>query len=109
MEAKTPEGTRVATPNRISAVSIAGPSVSQRTASYAGAVKSVPVDWHLEFSLDGKPVSLDETIYGAMHKHQHVAGGGSSQSGVYGLPVTFKFKKVDGPAPTSQCNVLTSR
>ncbi|ORY25651.1 hypothetical protein BCR39DRAFT_543634 [Naematelia encephala] len=104
VEAKTPEGTRIATPSQAGvAANQAGPSGSgtttPRTASYAGAVKAAPVDWHLEFSFNGNSVSLDDTIYGAVHKHQQ-AGGPSSFGGVYGTPVVIKFSKVDGPAPT---------
>jgi E3 ubiquitin-protein ligase TRIP12 len=102
VEAKTPEGTRVATPSQAGLASQAGPSAgTPRSASYAGAVKTAPVDWHLEFSLGGQPVSLEDTIYGAVHKSK---GGPASLGGVHGAAVVLRFKKVDGPA-TSELSV----
>jgi E3 ubiquitin-protein ligase TRIP12 len=103
VEAKTPEGTRIATPSQINAgISATDQSgaATPRTGSYAGAVKTAPVDWHIEFSYNGHILSLADTIYGAVHKHQVAseAGGVGTFGGVYGMPVVFKFKKVDGPA-----------
>jgi E3 ubiquitin-protein ligase TRIP12 len=94
----------VATPNQAAAAANAGSSSSgiPRTSSYAGAVKTAPVDWHLEFSMDGKQLSLDDTIYGAVHKHQQASQASSSLGGFYGMPVTFKFRKIDGPASSSE-------
>nr|XP_031864296.1 uncharacterized protein CI109_000209 [Kwoniella shandongensis]KAA5531368.1 hypothetical protein CI109_000209 [Kwoniella shandongensis] len=104
VEAKTPEGTRVATPhqNPLSSAAV-GPSASgvatPRTASYAGAVKTAPVDWHLEFFINGNQISLEDTIYGAVHKNQSTIQSSNSYGGVFNLPVTIKFKKVNGPGP----------
>ncbi|ORX37302.1 hypothetical protein BD324DRAFT_642187 [Kockovaella imperatae] len=94
VEAKTPEGTRIATPNPHQG---AGPSgaATPRTASYAGAVKTLPSDFHLEFTLDGNKLSLNDTIYGAAHKYQRGANGVN----IHGPPVVVKFRKVDGPRP----------
>ncbi|KAK8858675.1 hypothetical protein IAR55_002904 [Kwoniella newhampshirensis] len=102
LEAKTPEGTRVATPQQnplsSAAAGISGGGLTTpRTASYAGAVKTAPVDWHLEFFINGNAVSLEDTIYGAVHKNQDTIHSGNSYGGVFNLPVTIKFKKVDGP------------
>ncbi|KAK4687050.1 E3 ubiquitin-protein ligase TRIP12, partial [Tremellales sp. Uapishka_1] len=98
VEAKTPEGTRIATPNQAaqagSNTAEAGPS---RMSSYAGAVKTAPVNWHLEFTLNGVKISLDDTIYGAVHKSR--SKDAPAQLGVFGMPVMFRFRKVDGPAP----------
>lgn len=77
--------------------------------SYASAVKTKPADWHLEFSMDDHILPLDLTVYGAIHQHEvrKKATGSASQSqlpsnllwqGVY----TVKFKKVPGPAPSSE-------
>ena len=54
--------------------------------------------------MDGHKLSLRDTIYGALHRYQQPSGGqrGSSLGGLYGMPVTFKFRKVDGPAPLSR-------
>lgn len=71
-----------------------------RTGSYAGAVKTAPADWHLEFTLNGTTLSLEDTLYGAVHKYANKAVGASMSS--YSNMVTIMFKKVDGPAPTSE-------
>ncbi|TXT15889.1 hypothetical protein VHUM_00392 [Vanrija humicola] len=101
VEAKTPDGTRIATPNQAAAASSASAAgaastgTPTRTGSYAGAVKTAP-DWHLEFSINGKPLSLEDTIYGAVHK---MAKSSASPVNIFNLPVTFKFRKVEGATP----------
>ena len=109
MEAKTPEGTRIATPNQAAGQSNAEASGTgtPRTASYAGAVKTTPADWHLEFSLNGAPLSLNDTIYGAVHKHKQNDNETSSMRS-YGATVVFKFKKVDGPVPPTSKSLHNS-
>lgn len=104
VEAKTPDGTRIQTPNQAAAESNAvattsggGSGTPSRGNSYAGAVKTAPTDWHLEFSINGEPLSLEDTIYGAVHKHSR---SGSSSAHVFGLPVSLVFRKVEGPVPT---------
>ncbi|OCF37256.1 E3 ubiquitin-protein ligase TRIP12 [Kwoniella heveanensis BCC8398] len=105
LEAKTPEGTRIATPQQnLPGQAAAGPSAAAGGApgsSYAGAVKTAPSDWHLEFFIGGSKISLDDTIYGAVHKNQESIPDGG-YGGVYNSPVTIKFKKVEGPAQTSE-------
>ncbi|BEJ17896.1 hypothetical protein CspHIS471_0701640 [Cutaneotrichosporon sp. HIS471] len=98
VEAKTPDGTRIATPNQAAAESGgAGSSATPtQTGSYAGAVKTTPVDWHLEFSVDGQTLRITDTIYGAVHKY---AKNSPTPGSAFTLPVTFKFRKVDGPLP----------
>nr|XP_019045516.1 E3 ubiquitin-protein ligase TRIP12 [Kwoniella bestiolae CBS 10118]OCF24446.1 E3 ubiquitin-protein ligase TRIP12 [Kwoniella bestiolae CBS 10118] len=106
VEAKTPEGTRIATPqqNPPAATATAGPSGSgaatPRGSSYAGAVKTAPTDWHLEFNINGNKLSLNDTLYGAVHRNQEAISGGNpaGYGGIYSMPVTIKFRKVEGPA-----------
>ncbi|EGO22225.1 hypothetical protein SERLADRAFT_357165 [Serpula lacrymans var. lacrymans S7.9] len=102
IEAQTPEGTRVATPNSSKdthTISTSRQALSNRT-SYAAALKAKPSDWHLEFSMDDHALPLDLTIYGAIHQHEARKKQGAVPSsliwqGVY----TVKFKKVTGPPP----------
>jgi E3 ubiquitin-protein ligase TRIP12 len=102
IEAQTPDGTRVATPNTATKeglFSMAHSALSTR-GSYAAALKAKPTDWHLEFSMDDQVLPLDLTIYGAIHQHEMRKKTGSTPlsmiwQGVY----TIKFKKVAGPAP----------
>ena len=103
MEAQTPDGTRVATPNPTKPYSGAptprgtlGPKTS-----YAGALKSKPSDWHLEFSMDDHKLPLDLTIYGAIHQHEarKKSGTAIAPSMIWQNVYTIKFRKVPGPAP----------
>lgn len=98
VEAKTPDGTRIATPNQAAAESggFSSSATPTQTGSYAGAVKTAPVDWHLEFSVDGQILGITDTIYGAVHKY---AKKSSAPGSAFNHPVTFKFRKVDGPLP----------
>ncbi|THH11305.1 hypothetical protein EW145_g739 [Phellinidium pouzarii] len=101
VEAQTPDGTRVATPNP-SADPIS--SLSTQKPSYAAALKNKSNDWHLEFTMDGHVLPLDMTIYGAVHQHEErKSPGGTIPSnmiwqGVY----TVKYKKITGPRLTPE-------
>lgn len=97
VEAQTPDGTRIATPNQAASSSNAnaGSASTPSRSSYAGAVKTAPVDWHLEFSINGQVLSLEDTVYGAVHKY---AKASPSPLNAFNIPVTFKFRKVEGPA-----------
>lgn len=117
VEAKTPDGTRIGTPVQASGSTAPGSSLSASPSrptsaaggastssaagsSYASALRSTPSDWHLEFSLNGKPIALDATIYGAIHRSEQgnaVATG--LQRGIWSGVYTVTFKKVPGPAP----------
>lgn len=98
VEAQTPDGTRVATPN--ASISTARQTLSTR-ASYAAALKAKPSDWHLQFSMDEHILPLDLTIYGAMHQHEmRKKSGPLPPSLIWQGVYTVKFKKVNGPPPT---------
>ncbi|KAL4245224.1 UPL family protein [Abortiporus biennis] len=106
VEAQTPDGTRVATPNPAKAgltAAAARLSLAPK-ASYAAALKAKPSDWHLEFFMDDHQLPLDLTIYGAIHQHEmrKKAGTAISPSMIWQNIYTVKFKKVAGPAPTSE-------
>ncbi|KAJ1306674.1 hypothetical protein OPQ81_007668 [Rhizoctonia solani] len=111
VEAQTPDGTRVATPNPAAAERQTPTSSSSSKFSYAAALKAKPTDWHLEFSMDGHILPLDTTIYGAVHNHEArraAASGSTSGSNVASLSApslwqgvyTVKYRKVPGPPPT---------
>ncbi|KAG8894296.1 Ubiquitin fusion degradation protein 4, partial [Tulasnella sp. 403] len=96
VEAQTPEGTRVATPNPAASSTSSLPT----KASYASALKAKPLDWHIQFSMDDHPLPLDMTVYGAVH--QHIVRKGSPAlplSSLWNGVYTIKFKKVPGPVP----------
>lgn len=105
VEAQTPDGTRVATPNPPKdAASTLSALTTASKLSYASAVRARPVDWHLEFTMDDHALPLDMTIYGAVHQHELRKSNGSPMplnlvwQGVY----TVQYKKVPGPAPTPE-------
>lgn len=116
VEAQTPDGTRVATPNPLNLLratkGAVGPGLAGK-ASYAAALKAKPTDWHLQFEMDDSVLPLDLTIYGAIHQHQMRKTGSSAVAphmiwqGVH----TINFKKVTGPAPPAEAreDALKSR
>ncbi|KAK3333376.1 hypothetical protein B0T19DRAFT_124257 [Cercophora scortea] len=111
--ARKEDGTRVPTPSqsrpapslasRTSALTAAlqntpTPGASSRPMSYAAAMQAVPQDWHIEFSLDGKVIPHETTIYRAVHS----SGSGSDEhlsrtvwQGIHSI----KFRRVPGPPP----------
>ncbi|CAO1638599.1 unnamed protein product [Sympodiomycopsis kandeliae] len=126
VEAKTPDGTRIGTPLTSSTPDTsakAGSSSSPARPSYAAALQRKPTDYHLEFSMHGKKLDLDSTIYAAVHQFETrpggnmssastagAAGGSSSsaalansmlQRSIWSNVYTVRFRKVEGPAPTS--------
>ena len=80
--ARKEDGTRVATPQPGTPVPGStrppssgqspgpSPAVSGGRPSYAQALASVPQDWHIEFSLDGKIIPNNTTIYRAIHHNR---------------------------------------
>ncbi|GAA5933715.1 putative ubiquitin-protein ligase UFD4 [Sporobolomyces koalae] len=98
--AKTPDGTRVATPtlSSTSAATSARPAPAPKSrSSYAAALKAEPTDFHLEFSLAGRAVGLDTTIFGAVHRHeseQPLASRRNFWHSIYDI----KYRKVEGKA-----------
>ncbi|GAA5832992.1 hypothetical protein JCM11251_006474 [Rhodosporidiobolus azoricus] len=117
--AKTPDGTRVATPQPAAGTS-AAPSASSRPspaptpkprASYAAAVKSEPTDFHLEFSLGEQDVGLDTTVFGAVLRHENQQQVGLKRNMWYSV-YDVKFRKVAGaarPDEEDDANALSDR
>ncbi len=67
--------------------------------SYAAALASTPQDyWHLEFSIDGKTIPNETTIYRAVHHNRELPSEPSARS-VWSGVHTINFKKVKGPPP----------
>lgn len=108
--AQTPNGSRVDTPVQNDANAEAGPSRpavgGARGSSYATALKTSPTDWHLEFSMDGKVMPLETTVYGAVHQHESTSGIlNGVQRGIWSGVYPIRFRKVPGPAPTNGASV----
>ncbi|KAH6647608.1 hypothetical protein BKA67DRAFT_662382 [Truncatella angustata] len=72
---------------------------SSRPFSYAAAVQSVPQDWHIEFSLDGKVIPNETTIYRAVHSASANADEHLTRS-IWSAVHSIKFRRVPGPPPT---------
>ncbi|EXJ54131.1 E3 ubiquitin-protein ligase TRIP12 [Cladophialophora yegresii CBS 114405] len=108
--ARKEDGTRVATPQPGTPIppsarppsSGQSPGPSPVTAggrpSYAQALAAVPQDWHIEFSIDGKIIPNNTTIYRAVHHNRDQPQDLSSRS-VWSGVHTVKFRKVRGPPP----------
>ncbi|EAQ85246.1 hypothetical protein CHGG_09260 [Chaetomium globosum CBS 148.51] len=112
--ARKDDGTRVPTPsqsqsrstaslpNRSSALTAAllgtpTPAGSSRPMSYAAAVQT-PQDWHLEFSIDGKVVPNETTIYRAVHNSTQKTNDHYGRT-VWSSVHSIKFRRVPGPPP----------
>ncbi|KAL8946850.1 MAG: hypothetical protein Q9222_006806 [Ikaeria aurantiellina] len=118
--ARKEDGTRIATPSQTSNMSsnmpsslsrellAAGlnPSAASRAMSYAAAIQAVPQDWHVEFSINDKPISTDTTIYRAVHdsRSEHTD---PMLPNVWSAIHTIKFKRVQGP-PSPEPSSLTT-
>ena len=108
--AREEDGTRVPTPSQAPVASAAQAALSSRVRgplltpsmgralSYAAAIQAVPQDWHLEFSIDGHPISNETTIYRAVHHNRHASDELSTRN-VWSAIHSIKFKRVSGPPP----------
>ncbi|OHW98582.1 E3 ubiquitin-protein ligase trip12 [Colletotrichum incanum] len=109
--ARKDDGTRVPTPSqsalptRSSAVppppaqGTPTPSTSSsRPMSYAAAIQAVPQDWHIEFTLDGKVIPSETTIYRAVHTSAANSDEHFSRS-VWSAVHPIKFRRAPGPPP----------
>jgi E3 ubiquitin-protein ligase TRIP12 len=64
--------------------------------SYAAAVQATPQDWHVEFSVNGQPITNETTIYRAVHFGQTQQTDIAHRT-VWNAIHTIKFKRVQGP------------
>ena len=131
VSARTPDGTRIQTPVPGSSLSTSLPGMKARQPStsstsstpavggastsapppgrsYAAALKAAPADWHLEFSMGGKPINMESTIFGAVYQHEVRSGNPSGIRGVWQNIYTVSFKKVAGPPPNPRMFSLKS-
>jgi len=120
--ARKEDGTRIATPQqkpvdtssytaesraaRLAAARdlLSSPSALRRHLSYASALLTTPTDWHLQFSINGQPVSSDTTIYRAVHFNQATPDEVSGRA-MWSATHQIMFKKVSGPAPSESSSI----
>lgn len=115
--ARKDDGTRVATPGTSSGAATAqpgcGPSTptpsGSRSMSYASALQAVPQDWHIEFSLDGKPIPNDTTIYRAIYLATESAEELGLSRRIWSNTHTITFKRVPGPPPAAPANAFQTQ
>ena len=111
--ARKEDGSRISTPSQSSTTPLQslsqhhirhllaagmGSSVSSRYMSYAAAMQSVPQDWHLEFSVEGKSVPSGMTIYRAIQEYC-TSSTDPIRRNIWSACHTVKFKRVPGPSP----------
>lgn len=114
--ARKEDGTRVPTPSQsggfahlpsrgvtqplsaLASQSTPTPAGSSRPLSYAGAVQSIPQDWHIQFNLDGKVIPNETTIYRAVHRASAPVDEHLNRS-VWSAVHAIKFRRVPGPPP----------
>lgn len=65
--------------------------------SNASAVRNESLPWHLEFSVNGQPLSGESTIYQAVQKSQASQSGPETGS-MWSAQHTISFKRVEGQA-----------
>lgn len=121
--ARKEDGTRVATPSQSQALgrgssstpntdlpAMGGDSLAMAGrpfSSYAAAVAAVPQDWHIQFSIDGEPITNDTTVYRAIHHSRaHNEDGGRN---VWTSEHTVHFKRMPGPPPEASSLTSASR
>ena len=75
------------------------PSLAARTMSYAAAIQSTPMDWHIQFSIDDQAIPNDTTIYRAVHYNRSQPEELSTRN-VWSAVHPIKFKRVSGPPPS---------
>lgn len=120
--ARKEDGTRVATPSHSQTFGPGSSTTSNSElppmgsnslamagrpfSSYAAAVAAIPQDWHIQFSIDGEPITTDTTIYRAIHhSREHNEDGGRN---IWTAEHTVHFKRVPGPPPQEESSLASA-
>ena len=112
--ARKDDGTRISTPSQalasLSSTSSSrsrdlltaslSPAMANRAMTYAAAIRSVPQDWHLEYTINDQPVTKQTTIYQGVLSSKANAADFTSRN-IWSAVHTVKFKKVRGPPPAA--------
>jgi E3 ubiquitin-protein ligase TRIP12 len=77
--------------------------------SYAAAAQATPQDWHIEFSVNGKPISNDTTIYRAVHFSSQAQMSDAYHRTVWNAIHTVNYKRVEGPPPPEPSSLNPGR
>lgn len=76
-------------------------SASQKRPSTYAAAANISQDWHIEFTIDGKPIPDNITIYRAIHHNREPANDATGRTVWSGIH-EIKFRRANGPAPTAK-------
>ncbi|KAL7904417.1 hypothetical protein GGI35DRAFT_484581 [Trichoderma velutinum] len=76
----------------------AAPHPSSRHTSYASILQTIPQDWHIEFTLDGKVIPNETTIYRAVHMSTSSANDHGNKN-IWSSTHPIKFRRVSGQPP----------
>ena len=111
--AREDDGTRVSTPSKLATSLQSGPppprgfpaglgrslfSRPGQSMSYSAAVQSTPSDWHMEFSINGRPLAGDTTVYHALTSNRPEPEANRGRS-IWSNTSIINFKRVPGPPP----------
>jgi len=80
---------------------------SQRPAANTPSLQPVSQDWHIEFSVDGQPLSNDTTIYRAVHFNQTNPDEVSSRN-IWSTLHKISFRRAPGPPPAEPSTLHSS-
>jgi E3 ubiquitin-protein ligase TRIP12 len=120
--ARREDGTRILTPSQSSMSSLQRSSTAPQARSQAPPTPTpatrassqlaapppkAPQDWHIEFSIDGKAVPNETTIYRAIHSATSPPIEHSSR-GIWQTVHTIKWKRVEGPPPSPENRITFS-
>ncbi|KEQ74354.1 hypothetical protein M436DRAFT_44047 [Aureobasidium namibiae CBS 147.97] len=80
---------------------------SQRPAAKTPSLQPVSQDWHIEFSVDGQPLSNDTTIYRAVHFNQTNPDEVSGRN-IWSTLHKISFRRAPGPPPAESSTLHSS-
>jgi E3 ubiquitin-protein ligase TRIP12 len=66
--------------------------------SYSAALGMSSKDWHIEFFIDDIPITVDTTIYGAIHQYEKRLGNNRN---VWTTTYPITYKKIPGEMPAT--------
>lgn len=71
---------------------------SKSASSYSAALGMSTKDWHIEFFIDDIPITVDTTIYGAIHQYEKRLG---LNRNVWSTTYPITYKKIAGESPSA--------
>ncbi|KAJ3017741.1 UNVERIFIED_CONTAM: Ubiquitin fusion degradation protein 4, partial [Siphonaria sp. JEL0065] len=90
----------VITPAPVPAASFSSSSATAPM-SYAGAATSLQNSFNIKFFVDGVELKNDETIFGALYRHEQLKSGEGASANIWNKTFTIKYKKVAKELPTA--------